>query len=83
MFRCPSCQSTFVRPVPPAFFGRLRVRLTSKLLWECWHCGWRGWRRPDAPGGPKPPVPPEGRNSPAGRPPDDEAASPPRRFTVA
>ena len=43
MFRCPSCQSTFVRPVPPTLLGRLRLRFSKRYPWECWHCGWRGW----------------------------------------
>jgi len=48
MFRCPSCSSTFVRPVRPAWWHRLRFRFTRKRLFACWHCDWKGWVVPEA-----------------------------------
>jgi hypothetical protein len=56
MFRCPSCSSTFVRPVRPTWWQVLRVRFTRKRPVSCWHCDWRGWVVPE-----EDPLPPEPR----------------------
>lgn len=77
MFRCPSCSSSFVRPVRPAWWQGLRLRLTRKRPYRCWHCDWTGWSIPEeaeappapstfqaeTPQVPPPPAPPEGKRT--------------------
>jgi len=76
MFRCPSCSSSFVRPVRPTWWQGLRVRLTRKRPYSCWHCDWTGWIVPEQAEAPPAPsafpgeVPPTPPSSPAS--PDDK-----------
>jgi hypothetical protein len=46
--RCPTCSSTFMRPLRPRFWQVPFFYLMSKRPYRCWHCGSVGWVVPVA-----------------------------------